>query len=350
MTKLMSKMFDVDDAALLNTPLVVDPSLVAAVCVDGVVWDDRCEPAPHKGRVAVTEAVAGKFPDARCRLVIERIASDDESGDGKGGFAWHREAAGKPGEVGLRGVTYLEVTPEGKLARAVECAEPLAKPGKITADLFAAVVKDLPKNPLGLSYTERVPDGCGDLVKYIWNEAYPAGASPEIGLAYFDNSIVYEDLNYDVPFVGKGEVKEMVEEYDLGGIEWILENASTGKDACCFTWKIKIKGDEAADGVSFYDMRGSPEGDRKVTFIRDIPSPLVKPAPLQTLATLLNPQLRVFGPLQEGPGGYFGDDGAYVPGRMQGQVATFMDRLKESNPVIREAFEPAGLLNPAKEK
>ena len=181
MTKLMSKMFDVDDAALLNTPLVVDPSLVAAVCVDGVVWDDRCEPAPHKGRVAVTEAVAGKFPDARCRLVIERIASDDESGDGKGGFAWHREAAGKPGEVGLRGVTYLEVTPEGKLARAVECAEPLAKPGKITADLFAAVVKDLPKNPLGLTYTERVPDGCGDLVKYIWNEAYPAGADPSVG-------------------------------------------------------------------------------------------------------------------------------------------------------------------------
>jgi len=65
--------------------------------------------------------------------------------------------------------------------RAVECAEPLAKPGKITADLFAAVVKDLPKNPLGLTYTERVPDGCGDLVKYIWNEAYPAGADPSVG-------------------------------------------------------------------------------------------------------------------------------------------------------------------------
>ncbi len=169
-------------------------------------------------------------------------------------------------------------------------------------------------------------------------------------LAYFDESIVYEDLNYDVPFCGKAEVKEMVEEYDLGGIEWILENASTGKDACCFTWKIKIKGEEAADGVSFYDMRGSPEGGRKVTFIRDIPSPLVKPPPLQKLAALLNPQLRVFAPLQEGPGGYFAEDGSYVPGRMQGQLATLIDLVKESNPAIRGAFEPAGLLSPQAER
>lgn len=134
---------------------------------------------------------------------------------------------------------------------------------------------------------------------------------------------------------------------DLGGIEWILENASTGKDACCFTWRIKIKGEEAADGVSFYDMAGSADG--KVTFIRDIPSPLVKPAPLQRLAAFVNPQLRVFAPLEEGPGRWT-EDGEYVPGRMQGQFATFVDRLKESNPVIRQAFEPKGLLAAAKPK
>ena len=232
------------------------------------------------------------------------------------------------------------------ISRAVESAEPLTKPGKLTADLFAAVVKDLPKNPKGLTYTPRVPTGCSDLVAYIWNEAYPAGAEPSVAMKYFDDSIVYEDCNYDAPFVGKSEVGSMVEDYDLGGIEWLLENTSTDKDACCFTWRIKINGQEAADGVSFYDTRGSKEG--KVTFIRDIPSPLVKPAPLQRLAAFVNPQLRVFAPLQEGPGGRF-VDGVYVPGRMQGQVATFFDRLKESNPVVREYFEPAGLLMPAKE-
>merc|ERR1711939_1159071 len=99
-----------------------------------------------------------------------------------------------------------------------------------------------------------------------------------------------EDCNYDAPFVGKSEVGSMVEDYDLGGIEWILENASTGKDACCFTWKIKIKG------------------------------------------------------------GYFAEDGSYVPGRMQGQLATLIDLVKESNPAIRGAFEPAGLLSPQAER
>ena len=95
-------------------------------------------------------------------------------------------------------------------------------------------------------------------------------------------------------------------------------------------------------------MAGSADG--KVTFIRDIPSPLVKPAPLQRLAAFVNPQLRVFAPLEEGPGGRWNEDGEYVPGRMQGQIATFMDRLKESNPALRQAFEPKGLLAAAKEK
>ena len=170
----------------------------------------RCEPEPFRGTIAVKERFASLFPDKKSRLVIERIA---DGGDGKGGFAWHREAAGKEGEIGLRGITYLEVNSAGTISKAVECAEPMTKPGKITADLFAAVVKDLPKNPNGLTYEPRAPDGCGDLVSYIWREAYPAGADPSVAMEYFDDSIVYEDCNYDAPFVGKQEVGEMVEEY-----------------------------------------------------------------------------------------------------------------------------------------
>ena len=72
-----------------------------------------------------------------------------------------------------------------------------------------------------------------------------------------------------------------------------LENASEGEKSTAFTWRIKVNGNEAADGVSFYDTNA--EG--KVDFIRDIPSPLITPAPVQALAALMRPKLRVFEPL-----------------------------------------------------
>ena len=99
--------------------------------------------------------------------------------------------------------------------------------------------------------------------------------------------IIYEDLNYRRPFVGKAEVERMVTQYDLGGIEWLLTKHTTGSKACCFTWKIKIKGKDAADGISFYD-------NNPLTYVRDIPSPLLKPPPLLSLAAKVRPRLRVF--------------------------------------------------------
>ena len=98
---------------------------------------------------------------------------------------------------------------------------------------------------------------------------------------------MYEDTNYKEPIRGKAAVEELGEEYDLGGVEWVLTKSTTGAKACAFTWQVKLKGEVAADGVSF--LEGLP-----VTYVRDIPSPLIKPPPLQSLAARFWPALRVF--------------------------------------------------------
>ena len=36
----------------------------------------------------------------------------------------------------------------------------------------------------------------------MWLVAYPGGATPSEALAFFSNDIVYEDFNYNAPFVG----------------------------------------------------------------------------------------------------------------------------------------------------
>ena len=276
----------VDDVveALFVESSVVDPAQVAAACAEDVVWDDRCRRKPARGRRAVERMLQSKFRRGG-KLVVERVA---EAGEGSrlAGFAWRREADDLPGVGGLRGVTLVECDENGDLKSVVESSEPLLKPGKLTADLFAKVCAGLPKITTG-THAPRAVAGCGDLVEYIWREAYPAGAPPAVFAEHCGEGIIYEDLNYREPFLGKPAVEAMVEEYDLGGVEWILTRATTGARSCAFTWQIKLKGEVAADGVSFYD--GYP-----VQYIRDIPSPLVKPAPLQFLAARLRPKLRVF--------------------------------------------------------
>ena len=82
----------------MGRPVTVNAATLAAACAPGVVWDDRCEPETFRGTDAVRNMISNKFPDKRCRLVIERVA---DGIDGKGGFTWHREKEGKEGEIGM---------------------------------------------------------------------------------------------------------------------------------------------------------------------------------------------------------------------------------------------------------
>ena len=86
------------ESALVGRPVTVNAATLAAACAPGVVWDDRCEPETFRGTDAVRNMISNKFPDKRCRLVIERVA---DGIDGKGGFTWHREKEGKEGEIGM---------------------------------------------------------------------------------------------------------------------------------------------------------------------------------------------------------------------------------------------------------
>ena len=117
---------------------VVDPSAVAAACREDVVWDDRCRRTPVVGRKGVERMLRKKFGRRGSRLVVERVAEAGEDST-LSGFCWRREAEDLPGVGGLRGITLLDVDADGSIRSVVESSEPLLKPGKVTADLFAKV-------------------------------------------------------------------------------------------------------------------------------------------------------------------------------------------------------------------
>ncbi len=100
--------------------------------------------------------------------------------------------------------------------------------------------------------------------------------------------IVPVSLEEDPSDLGKAEVKEFVEAFDIPGIDFVPTELSKGDDACCFTWLVRVNGNDGPKGISFY---GS-DSQGKIDYIRDIPA--TTPAPLQQLAALVNPALRKF--------------------------------------------------------
>ena len=52
------------------------------------------------------------------------------------------------------------------------------------------------------AYERASPTTAEGIVKYLWEVAYPGGATPVEALAFFADDIVYEDFNYYEPFVG----------------------------------------------------------------------------------------------------------------------------------------------------
>jgi len=257
----------------------VDAEAIAKLCPSYAQYEDLASDT-FTGPGQIATYFKSKYPEG-CRVVCDRIAGDAVSG----GFTWHRED--EQGNEGLRGTTFCKFE-GGKLVYAREGSEPILKPGEATEALLKAATANIEKEEKTPTFEQRTPKGAAAVADYLWNEAYPKGATPAVALELFAEDIQYEDFNYPKPFLGKPQVKEFVEAFDIPGIDFVPTELSKGDDACCFTWIVKVNGNAGPKGVSFY---GSNEAGR-IDYIRDIPA--TAPAPLQQLAALVNPALRTF--------------------------------------------------------
>jgi len=118
-----------------------------------------------------------------------------------------------------------------------------------------------------------------ELVKYLWNDLQFDPEFPAPSLEFFSDDIVYEDMIYPKPFVGKEQVKSFLlntKKQAPDDFVFIIDKCSDGVKSCGFTWHIELKtrpdAGKFAFGCSFYEL--NDEG--KVCYIRDIPEPPIK--------------------------------------------------------------------------
>ena len=239
---------------------------------------------------------------AGSKLVAERLAN----GRAAAGFTWHRARQlndnDDDGLIGLRGTTFVEVNDDGRVCYVREIAEPIVKPGSATADLLKAVAKAAPETPPGDLPPARIPTSASDLVAYLWLELQGSAGFRGEALRFFSDDVVYEDMNFPEPFVGKNSVAAFLEEFDIPGLTFVPDRISDGNEACCFTWEVDlgVEGASRVKGISFYECEKTAKeasGGVRVTYVRDIPESVMKPPPMQVLAAVIDPALRVFSPV-----------------------------------------------------
>ena len=262
------------------------------VCDNSVVWEDLSF-GDLIGKNAVKEHLNKKVSSlpSSSRVVIDRISD----GSSSAGYTFFLEEAGK---MGIRGTTFISIGANGKITNVREICEPLFKPGGQTAQLLRAVTEKAMKNELSKSpptFNRRDDfSSASEMVKYLWQEVQ--GSDKEEALRLFADDIVYQDFNFKSSFNGKAEVSNFLDEFDIPGIEFVPERIDDGIDSCSFTWKISIAGvDGTVRGISFYETKiDEKTGKRRISYIRDIPEPAIKPPPLQTIAAFINPGLKTF--------------------------------------------------------
>ena len=268
----------------------VSASAVAAACSDSVEWVDMGLPkgSPLRGPAAVQDHLTALYP-AGSKLVVEKLSDGALSG----GFSWHREAEGAEG-TGLRGITYIELDEVGKINYVQEGYEPLFKLGTLLEVIFklaAKADKSEKDDTKAKGYESATPTDAPGIIRYLWEVAYPGGAEPTEALRFFSDDCVYEDFNYPKPFVGINQITEYINLIpELPNVIFELGRCSEGSARCCYTWKVKVNGQDGPSGISFKEV-DTKTG--KVTFNRDIPAP-EWPRPLGRLAGAVRPKLRTF--------------------------------------------------------
>jgi hypothetical protein len=98
-------------------------------------------------------------------------------------------------------------------------------------------------------------------------------------LEFFSDDVIYEDMIYPEPFVGKEQVTAFLintKEKAPEDFVFVLDKCSDGVKSCGFTWHIELKtrpdAGKFANGCSFYELNS--EG--KICYVRDIPEPPIK--------------------------------------------------------------------------
>ncbi len=263
---------------------------VIRACAPDVRFDDISAPSSIAGRDAVYAELARRdIDDERCgaSVVVERVAD----GEKMAGMTFHR--TNEAGERGLRGTIAVEVDENGMISRITRATEPILKPGGATAKLLKSVAK-APEGVQPKSRVDRAPSGAADIVKYLWLEVQGCDDFKEVALSNFSRDILYEDVNFELPFVGRQQVDEFLDEFDIPGLTFHPLVISDGDEACVFTWEVDLNAGETATkvrGVSFYALGA----DGKVSYIRDIPGSASSPV-LGSFAAKMNPALRTFAP------------------------------------------------------
>mmetsp|Transcript_13949 Transcript_13949/g.33455 ORF Transcript_13949/g.33455 Transcript_13949/m.33455 type:complete len:381 (-) Transcript_13949:2862-4004(-) len=266
-------------------------------CSEDVVYEDCSSPkTPIVGREAVTAHVMAKVSERqnRGRVRIDKISD----GSSSCGYAWTWTSGN---EEGLRGTTFVGIDkPQKKISYIREIPEPLYKPGDLTLELLKAVTKDAQPQP-PKPYQSKTPKTANEVAKYLFLDVQ--GSDIDEAMRFFDENVVYRDFNYVDPLEGPAEVRKFIEDFSFPGITFAPERFDDGIYSSCFTWDVKLEGQETAiKGISFYEI--DPE-TKKIIYVRDVPESPLKPPPLGLIARKLRPGLGVFQgvPIGNRPGG-----------------------------------------------
>ena len=154
----------------------------------------------------------------------------DHVSDGRSscGFTWHIQQEGVG--TGQRGLCFLRLNSSGEVVYVRELGEPLFKAGVLTEQLLQALTKDQPKKlRAASSATQKTPTTAPGIVKYLYGDVQESGGD---AVRFYADDVVYEDMNYDTPFVGKTAVEGFLNRFqDIEGVTFVLEEVSDGEKA-----------------------------------------------------------------------------------------------------------------------
>lgn len=270
----------------------------ASAVAEDCVYEDLYDAEPTKGRAAVLALRQERALPPGAHLVIDRVSDGWESC----GFTWHLE---QDGAIGQRGLNFLRLDRVGRVCYVREVAEPLFKAGVLTEQLLQALTKDQkpPQKTASQQKPEETPRTAGGIVRYLYGTVQQSGGD---AVRFFADDVVYEDMNYEQPFVGKPAVAAFLGRFQaIQGVTFALERVSDGERAVGFTYHIDVAGQpRGIRGATFYEV----DAAGKVCYVRDIPESPAKPPPLQFAARLLRPGLRRLAPASPLPGDVAGGD------------------------------------------
>ena len=193
---------------------------VAAFSAD-CVYEDLYYEKPANGRSELRNLLQEKLLPKESRVILDHISD----GRSSCGFTWHIEQEGVG--TGLRGLCFLRLNSSGEVSYVREVGEPLFKAGVLTEQLLQALTKDQPKK-VGSKSTapQQTPRTAGSIVKYLYGDVQQSGGD---AVRFYAEDVVYEDMNYEIPFVGKAAVEGFLKRFqDIDGVNFVLEEVSDG--------------------------------------------------------------------------------------------------------------------------